>query len=76
MGSPLSGTGLAGTQVTGIATVSPGTAKTVYSDVSSPQNTVVLQDIMVFRLVVLLVLVLLQMRNQFSLLTLIKIPLP
>ena len=46
VGSPLSGTGLAaGTQVTGIATVSAGTAKTVYSDVSSPQNTVVLQDI-------------------------------
>ena len=45
VGSPLSGSGLAsGTQVTGIATVSAGTAKTVYSDVSSPQNSVILQD--------------------------------
>ena len=34
-----------GVQVTGIATVPLNTVKTVYDDVSAPQNTVTLQDI-------------------------------
>ena len=45
IGSPLTGTGMpSGVQVTGIATLPLNTVKTVYDDVTAPQNTVTLQD--------------------------------
>lgn len=45
VGSPLSGTGLAGgNQISGISTVPSNTSKVVFSDVSVSQNTVTLQD--------------------------------
>ena len=45
IGSPLTGTGMpSGVQVTGIATLPLNTVKTIYDDVTAPQNTVTLQD--------------------------------